>query len=542
MNTLRRVYALELPAKVEKVEQCFSLLRRNSADWDLLRTLQRLVHNLVGSGATFGFPMISEKAGVLNATLKSILSGISKMNDALLQQMGVALNQLKEASLKSLPAPTALWGDFRIPTPPPSLVEENRPIFLIAGDDHLVQELQLWMGYFGYTVETFEEVSQLETGVTRKMPSAIIVDLDATGRGSESPQDLLNVRTRLGPKGAITPIVFISSGDTLESRLAAVRAGGSAYCTKPVDAAFLADKLDTLTHLQDTDPYRVLIVEDDVLEAKEYATILESAGIVTAKITDPMQVMPSLIEFRPDLILMDIFMPLCSGMELAAVIRQQEAYLGIPIIFCSVEKDLSKQFEALLLGGDDFLMKPVSPERLVSMVTSRALRGRILLSHIVHDGLTGLLNHTSIKRRLNLEMDRARRHNERLSYAMIDIDGLKKINDIYGHVAGDRVINTVSRLLRQRLRKTDIIGRYGGDEFSVILIGTDTASAVKILDEIRASFSQILYQMPGTEFSVTLSGGVASFPEHSDMETLHAVSDKALLQSKARGGNQITTA
>jgi len=125
---------------------------------------------------------------------------------------------------------------------------------------------------------------------------------------------------------------------------------------------------------------------------------------------------------------------------------------------------------------------------------------------------------------------------------MIDIDRLKFINDTYGHIAGDRVIRTVSRLLKQRLRKTDIIGRYGGDEFVAILIDADTSSATTILNEIRESFSQIRYQTEETEFSVTMSCGLATFPKYDNPEILHAVSDKALLKAKAEGGNRIILA
>jgi PleD family two-component response regulator len=143
-------------------------------------------------------------------------------------------------------------------------------------------------------------------------------------------------------------------------------------------------------------------------------------------------------------------MPGASGQEIAKVIRQQDAYLSIPIVFLSAESDIGRQREAMSLGGDEFLHKPIQPEHLVSAVRSRVIRYRALRALMVRDSLTGLLNHTSYKERLRAEVARAKRQNKMLSVAIIDIDHFKNVNDTYGHPAGDRVIKNLSRLLKQR--------------------------------------------------------------------------------------------
>src|SRR6185503_1923102 len=133
---------------------------------------------------------------------------------------------------------------------------------------------------------------------------------------------------------------------------------------------------------------------------------------------------------------------------------------------------------------DDFLTKPIGEDRLVASLTARAQRARVLRSFMVRDSLTGVLNHSRLKAQLQIEVARSRRQGRRLAYAMIDIDHFKEVNDRHGHPAGDRVILSLSRLLQNRLRKTDIIGRYGGDEFAVILPDADGPTAVKVLAEI----------------------------------------------------------
>jgi len=270
--------------------------------------------------------------------------------------------------------------------------------------------------------------------------------------------------------------------------------------------------------------------------------VLEQAGMLVSSVSDPMKIMGTLLEFDPDLILMDIYMPECDGIELAKVIRQLGGFVGIPIVYLSAEKDFDRQFDAISFGGDDFLVKPIEPQHLVSAVVSRIERMRLLRSFMVRDSLTGLLNHTSIKDQLSREVARAHRLKTPLAFAMIDIDFFKKVNDSYGHSAGDRVIKSLSRLLKQRLRETDIVGRYGGEEFAVILTGTDGPAAVKVLDSIRDAFSRLIHLSEDKEFSVNLSCGVADISHFEDEITIGEAADKALYQAKQAGRNQVVLA
>ncbi len=264
--------------------------------------------------------------------------------------------------------------------------------------------------------------------------------------------------------------------------------------------------------------------------------------MATMTVNNPLEVMGSLADFNPDLILMDMYMPGCNGIELAKVIRQIDSYVSIPIVYLSSETDVDKQLAAMRTGGDDFLTKPIQPEHLVSYVSSRAERMRIIRSFMDRDSLTGLLNHTRTKESLGICLERARRLGSPLVFAMLDIDKFKSVNDTYGHPVGDRVILSLSRLLRQRLRKTDIIGRYGGEEFAVILPDTDIRSAKKMLDEIRESFSLIKNQAAKSEFFVTFSCGMAVYPEHEDPASICSAADRALYDAKHGGRNRVVTA
>ena len=338
------------------------------------------------------------------------------------------------------------------------------------------------------------------------------------------------------------PVIFVSSRNDLQARLHSVRAGGKAYFSKPVIIGKLIDVLDNLLKEDEPIPYRVLVVDDVVIQAQMTARHLKAAGMETAIVTDPLQIIETLEEFNPELLLLDVYMPGCTGLELAEVIRQMDTFVSIPIVFFSAETDRDKQLLAMGLGGDDFLTKPQRPDYLVSAVTSRIERYRQLRALMVRDSLTGTLNHTTIKELLNQELSRARRQKTDLCFVMIDLDHFKSVNDAYGHAAGDRVLRSLAHLLIKRLRHHDTVGRYGGEEFSVVLPATTGPMALKIMDELRADFTNVLHQSSDAGFSVTFSCGIADFPRLTTLGQISEAADKALYQAKQNGRNRVVLA
>jgi len=337
-------------------------------------------------------------------------------------------------------------------------------------------------------------------------------------------------------------MIFISDLGDIDVRLNATRLGSDAFFMQPVEITQLIDQLDRCTRRGKYEAFRVLIVDDCETLAQTYAIFLNRANIETRIITNPMLTLDAIVEFQPELILMDMYMPECTGSELAKVIRQQNSYDSVPIVFLSAESDLSKQLDALSLGGDDFLTKPISAKHLVTAVRIRSERYRELRAHMTKDGLTGLYNHTRTEEQLMLELSRAGRLGQSLSYVMIDVDHFKSVNDNHGHAVGDQVLKLLARLLTQSLRKTDIIGRYGGEEFTVVLANTDAASALKVIDKIRIAFNQIVHKSGIGHFSVSFSAGIAEYPFYDSAKSLHEAADNALYECKNAGRNRILIA
>jgi diguanylate cyclase (GGDEF)-like protein len=426
--------------------------------------------------------------------------------------------------------------------------EPGRLIYLVDGNAGPAEALTAQLAHLGYAVRRFDSWANAAADLVEPpeslsgppvLPTAIIVDLGQLDGGDRlKGAGLLEGGEALGPVGRI-PVMFVSAIDDLTSRLRAVRAGGVGFFGYPVDVPLLVDGLDALSTDLPREPERILIVDDDRIQANLAAIYLRRAGMSVKVVTDPLTTIDTLGEFQPELVLLDVYMPLCTGMELAAAIRQMEAFVGLPIVFLSAETDRDKQLAAVGQGADDFLVKPIKPEHLISAVVSRTERYRKLRAVMMRDGLTSLFNHSTVTDRLVHEVNRATRQQGCVSAAMLDIDHFKRINDTHGHPVGDRVIKSLARLLTQRLRSTDIIGRYGGEEFLVILPDTTPEAAGRLIDQLRQAFSKLHHRAGSRQFSATFSAGVACFPAVPDAAALKEAADLALYRAKHAGRNRV---
>ncbi len=409
-------------------------------------------------------------------------------------------------------------------------------VFIPAGDKGIGTELLEQLRIFGITVRNVEGVADVARLTSSIGAGLFLVD---AARIEREPSFVAEIGRLKESLGQALRVIFYADKDDFAARLKTVRAGGEAFFQLPVDAYRLAEKIDSLFNEREAEPYRVLIVDDDPEQVAYNSAVLARAGMVTSSVTDPSQVISMLVETKPDILLIDMYMPLCTGAELAGIIRQNEAFASIPIIFLSVERDLEKQISAIRRGGDEFLEKPIKPEHLVSSVAMRAERTRAIRFYMERDYLTGLLNHTTLIERLSNEVLRARRSGAVISFAKVDVDRFRDVNERYGHLTGDRILRSLSRLLSERLRRTDIIGRYGGEEFGAILPGADARCAARLIDELRDSFGRVMHRFEDATFSLTLSGGIASYPDFVGPTDMIEAADRALRKAKDGGRDRV---
>ncbi len=534
LRLLSAGYAEKLPGKLAQILALWRVVRDDEArSWppDTLANLHRLVHSLAGSGATFGFADVSRHARRAEIVLKPLSLGGSAPNAVQKRDIEGALLDLERV----IAQPLSSRPELELPA------RGKRELVLLTDHPEGVKSWVPALEAFGYSLRVCASAQSFRLALQLPVV-ALVVDCQSAPLAMKVDGEPLSALLAGTGAGTAFPLVWMGRSGDLRTRLQAVRLGGSAFLSHPVDIDSLVGKLDGLTNSQSPEPFRVLIVDDEPSLTRLFSLILRQAGMETREVNDPLDIMEPLVEFRPDLILMDVFMPACKGPELAAVLRQQDAFFNTPIVFLSVETDMHQQQEALRMGGDDFLHKPIEPRNLISAVSMRAARARTLRHLISHDSVTGLLNHTRLREQLEIEVVRAMRQGQNISLALLDIDHFKAINERYGYATGDRVLRALARMLGGHLRQTDVIGRYGGEEFAVILTGSNVQNAARRLDEVRANFAALPHLSEGDEFHVTFSCGIAGAPPNGESAGLTETAEAALGQAKEAGRNRIVTA
>jgi diguanylate cyclase (GGDEF)-like protein len=325
------------------------------------------------------------------------------------------------------------------------------------------------------------------------------------------------------------------------NKVEAIHGGADGYFEKPVDWKALMRRLQHLLDASQSHAARILSVEDDPQQASYLKSILESGGYEVAVCADPKRFEATLSEFRPDLVLMDILLPDISGYDLVRYLRQDERNAALPVLFLTTESQMQSRFRSAQVGGDDHLTKPIVPPVLLSVVASRLERARFLKNLLNRDGLTRLFTHTAlIERAQALHAQKARDPSRHFAWVMIDLDHFKSVNDRFGHPVGDRVLATLAALLRRRLRQSDTIGRYGGEEFVVLFEGLPEPDVLHLMGRVLEEFREIDLEAPGKPaFRATFSAGVAMLTEDMTLDGWKKAADDALYAAKAAGRNRI---
>ncbi len=285
---------------------------------------------------------------------------------------------------------------------------------------------------------------------------------------------------------------------------------------------------------------------------------LSSRGFEVETASNGQEALERVQTSPPHLILLDVMMPLMDGYEVSRRIKNDDSLPFIPIILVTARTETQDKVEGLDAGADDYLTKPINfPEleaRVRSMLRIKRLQDELdeknreleiankrLRKLSITDGLTGLFNHRHIHELLHEEFERSRRTEEPIAVAMLDLDRFKQVNDTYGHPTGDVILYETAQILQDTAREIDMPGRYGGEEFIVILPGTTEEEAEKFAERVRRRVAEHVYRDEATEVRMTLSAGVASYPGPGIEEpgALLRRADEALYAAKEAGRNRV---
>lgn len=499
-------------------------------DWrSMVLPLKHKFHTLAGSAGTFGLPQLGKLAKNLELQLKDWIAADSAPDLSAINSFMTIFQQVQYAHQSGHQVMNLTSAKLE------PMHDQKVLIYVLEDDEETAEHLTLTLATFGYQIQTYKRITELDLALKTRLPDALILDISLPDEEQSGLEYIAGFQQSLAEA---LPVLVLTSQDSFEHHLQAVRIGARGYFVKPLNTTALEARLQRLLAVRRREAFRVLIVDDDQLLAEHYALVLQGAGLRAEILLDPSQIYDGLNRFRPDVVLLDVLMPGCSGPELAQLIRLQDEWLSVPIIYLSSETDGERQLAALVKGGDDFLTKPITDTALIVAVFARAQRARQLADMMTKDSLTGLLQHARVKERLSHELQRSERTGEPLSVVMLDIDHFKKVNDNYGHLIGDQVISSLANLLKQQLRKTDIIGRYGGEEFLLILPDCNQQQAFALVEQLRQSFAALPFSFDYHNFHCTLSAGISQAKATEDTDQLIDQADKALYSSKNAGRNQ----
>jgi len=249
---------------------------------------------------------------------------------------------------------------------------------------------------------------------------------------------------------------------------------------------------------------------------------------------------------QPDLILLDTDLPDLKGFEVCRLLKADPATMIIPIIFLTGASSTEEKIKGLHLGALDYLTKPFDAAELLLRVGA-SLRIKSLLDLLSEkamiDGLTGLWNRSYLDRRLPAELSLSARTGWPFSCVMADVDHFKAINDTYGHAFGDLALRATSQVFAENSRAEDIVCRYGGEEFAILLPGVGVVGGAAFAERLRDRISQLILPYGGGVVRLTCSFGVAEISKDNVAGASPIqLADQALYQAKTTGRNRVVAA
>ncbi len=506
---LQREYLEELPKLFSALRADIDSFRQGAMVLSALRTG---FHRLAGSGGSYGFPEISEIAR-------------SAERFVMTEPRPDQADKLDEA-VKRLEAVLTVSRAGFMAGPEASETGLRAVLVLPPGPDR--DRLTEGLVAAGYKVDLSTRRDDPLNVAGGKRVDILVIGT-APGEGDPSAVASTWTSRRSTRPRAVVLIETLRAVD----RLRAVASG--------VDAVFQADRMvedlpryaRTLA-LTGAPPSTVMLLDGDADRGGRMAQVLEEANIrvVRSPLAKPVQEL--LDREVPDLLLVATRLVDADGFSVVQMVRQDPRFHLLPVIVVG-QAASEDQLEALRAGADDFVTAAATPALLLQTVITRAERGRRLREMLHRDELTGLLNHGALMAELEYAVEYARRHGGPLAFVVFDLDRFGEVHERFGQVVGDQVLLHVANVFRSSVRASDVIGRYGGEEFAMILRGAGATGASVLAAKLRKVLGeQAATTAEGVIIPLNVSVGWAAHPTDGNTpgELAHAAM-RALRREKA---------
>ena len=519
----RDVFVAQLPKRVAAIEDVWSKL--STVDWnqDQLESLYDRVCEISEYSKTLGLFQLNESVFSLEVYLSSFVGSDIRPDVSQMEAISGLVRALNAAAKVTASSGVEPIGG-------------QVTIFVLGEKGGLTTELGTALGKVDADVHFFSDVDALLQQMHKHPPSVVIADTAMLAEMPPLSAELVRMRSHMALQ---IPLLFISNSSSLQLRVDAIRAGGDGYFVSPLDADAIAAQIGDMAMPDQRDPYRVVVVEDDPTQADFAGSILRKAGMNVLLVTEPTQVIGKLREFAPDLILMDIYMPEVNGIELTTVIRDYPEFVALPIVFLSGEQNADKQLDALSVGGDDFIAKPIRPKHLQSVVQTRIRRARQLKKATgqtaKHDRVTGLFSRQHFLDKVGRVIEHDQGHSATAIMA-IRPDDVQRLREKLGVGGTDHLMSDFGTVLDQHINETDLAARIGDHDFGVLLKRDSNADVEQAARNLLAEIGTHAFE---ADLDLTASGGLCLIDHrHADA---NGVVNRALAacEEAQRGGRGI---
>jgi diguanylate cyclase (GGDEF)-like protein len=510
------------------IEENWSELTNREWTATSLEKLYGRVREISESSSRFGLYQLNENVFSAEVYLSSFVG----------MEQQPATDQLEaiEGLLRNLRTAVASCSETEINPATP-----GQSIFLLARQGG--ETLAGLMGAFAAAerkVRTFQDTDSLLEAIKNELPVAIVADTSALPSMSPLSHEITRLKNE---RSVIIPLIFLSSSSNLQLRVEAIRAGSDAYFVAPFDAREIAQRVIQLSDQHAEKPFRIMVVEDDPTQAEFAASILRKAGMEVITVTEPMRVLDALAETPPDLILMDIYMPNVNGIELTTVIREQNEFVGIPIVFLSGEQDADKQMDALSVGGDDFIPKPIRPKHLLAVVESRVRRSRRMFNALgssqAHDRLTGLLSRQRFVERVTKALQKAPAQDAAVGLLALGPDHTGELRDRLGMGGLDALMSELAKVIRTPLAENDAAAKLGEHVLGLLVKRGKEQQLHELAARLHESVAGHPFETGGTSLQVTIGVGICLLDERlDDPDILLRRAEDALEKAQQAGDDQ----
>ncbi|HYC91454.1 MAG TPA: diguanylate cyclase [Thermoanaerobaculia bacterium] len=478
-------------ARIRLVEMTvlLGLLERDPSDAVALQQLAHHFHALAGMGGTYGFPRVTELGDEAESAIVPLMRR-GGVPDAEMVAYWWELAQGVGRELEREPEPL-------------KPVARSFDVLIALDDAELAARIC-------EALEREEMLVRIGAPGGRRPDVAIVDSVEA-----------------LDKLEGVDVIVIGEAG--FEEKMRALRSGAEAFVTRPLDVLALVRRVAALRERKERPARRILAVEDDTVTIALIRGILSAAGYEIEICRDPRDFEKMLVAFQPDLLLMDVQLSDdVTGHDLVRYVRQSERFSTVPVIIVTSDSERRAILESTNAGADMLVTKPVDWDLLLSQIAARLERATVVRELTDRDPLTGVLTRGAFDARM-----RQRGAGGNAVLVLMDLDHFKVINDTHGHAAGDRVLTSLGTLLRRRLRYSDVVSRYGGEEFALLLENVSLAGAADLCERLLAELGEM-------EPGVTFSAGLA--PLQESFEESYRRADAALYEAKRAGRARIVSA